>query len=319
MPRLIITIAALLCATIASAEPVAIAPDISLIPGSSPAGRQPDGNSILIEAPKGLILIDTGRHTAHQDVIIAFAKRRQRPIAAIVNTHWHLDHSGGNAEIRAAFPNIPVYASRAIDGALRGFLPRNRADGEAHVKSGEASVEMASDIALDVAAVDDPASLRPTFPITKNKAVRIAGRNIDIHIAPFAATEGDIWILDRKTGVLVAGDLVVAAAPYLDTACTDGWRKALDTIAQVNFRILVPGHGDPMTKARFLDWRIAFNNLIDCANRDTPKTNCIAGWNHDAAAFIPTDEREIDGLIDYYLDSRLRAPSEERTRYCRPQ
>lgn len=301
------------------AEPVAIAPDISLIPGSSPAGRQPDGNSILIEAPKGLILIDTGRHPAHQDNIIAFAKTRERPIAAIVNTHWHLDHSGGNAEIRAAFPNIPVYASRAIDGALRGFLPRSRADGEAYVRSGEASAEMASDIALDETAVDDPVSLRPTIPISKSKAMNIAGRKLDVHIAPFAATEGDTWILDRKTGVLVAGDLVVAATPYLDTACTDGWRKALDTIAQVNFRILVPGHGDPMTKAGFLDWRIAFNNLIDCADRDTPKTDCIVGWKHDAAAFIPADEREIDGLIDYYLDSRLRAPPEERTRYCRPQ
>ena len=319
MPRPLIAFAALLYATIADAEPVAIAPGINLIPGSSSEGRQPDGNSILIDAPKGLILIDTGRHTAHQKDIIAFAKARQRPIAAIINTHWHLDHSGGNAEILAAFPKIPLYASNAIDGALRGFLPKSRAEGEAYAISGEASPEMASDIALDATAVDDPVSLRPTFPITKSKTMKIAGRKIDVHFAPFAATEGDLWMLDGRTGVLVAGDLVVAAAPYLDTACSDGWRMALDTIAQANFRILVPGHGSPMTKAQFLDWRNAFNNLIECAGRDLPKTNCIAGWKSDAAAFIPPGDREIDGLIDYYLDSRLRAPRDERTRYCRPQ
>lgn len=319
MPKPVIAIVALFCATIAPAEPVAIAPGITLIPGASPEGRQPDGNSILIEAPKGFILIDTGRHTAHQDTIIAFADARGRRIAAIVNTHWHLDHSGGNAEILAAFPKTPLYASHAIDGALRGFLPKSRADAEAYVKSGAASPDITADIALDSAAVDEPASLRPTFPMTKSRTMKIAGRKIDIHIAPFAATEGDIWMLDRQTGVLVAGDLVVAAAPYLDTACPDGWRKALDTIAQVNFRILVPGHGDPMTKARFLDWRTAFNNLVDCAERDTPKTDCIDGWKRDAATFIAPGDREIDALIDYYLDSRLRAPPAERTRYCLPQ
>ena len=303
----------------AHAEPVKIAPGITLIPGASPAGRQPDGNSILIEAPKGLILIDTGRHTAHQDNIIAFAKARDQRIVAIVNTHWHLDHSGGNAEILAVFPKAPLYASHAINGALRGFLPKSRTDAEDYAKSGEASPGMASDIALDVAAVDDPVSLRPTVPITKNRTLKIAGRKIDVHIARFAATEGDVWMFDGQTGVIVAGDLVVAAAPYFDTACADGWRRALDTIAQEDFRILVPGHGRPMTKTQFLDWRIAFNNLIDCAIHDTPKGNCIAGWKRDAAAFIPPDEREIDGLIDYYLDSRLRAPPEERTRYCRLQ
>lgn len=314
-----IAIAALLCATTTHAEPVAIAPGITLLPGSSLAGREPDGNSILIEAPEGLILIDTGRHTEHQDSIITFASARKNPIAAVVNTHWHLDHSGGNAEIRAAFPNAPLYASHAIDGALRGFLPRSRADADAYVKSGEASPEIAADIALDAAAIDNPVSLRPTVPIVKSKAMNIAGRKLDVHLARFAATEGDIWLLDSKTGVLVAGDLVVASAPYLDTACAEGWRKALDKIAQMDFNILVPGHGSPMTKAGFLNWRMAFNHLIDCAERDTPKSNCIAGWKRDAAAFMPPGDKETDGLIEYYLDSRLRAPPEERTRYCRPQ
>ena len=69
------------------------------------AGRKgPDGNSIFIDAPEGLILVDTGRHPEHSAALLAYARERGRPIAAIFNTHWHLDHSTGNTEIRAAFP-----------------------------------------------------------------------------------------------------------------------------------------------------------------------------------------------------------------------
>lgn len=318
MLRFLIIAIASLIASSAHADPIDVATGITLIPGANPVGRQPDGNSILIDAPEGLILVDTGRHRAHQDAILAMAKVRGKPISAIINTHWHLDHSGGNAEIRAAFPTAPLYASNAIEGALRGFLPNSRADAEQYLRSGKASPELAEDIALDMAAIDDPASLRPSVPITASTSMTIAGRRIETHLASFAATEGDVWLYDRKSHVLVAGDLVVAAAPYLDTACPEGWRKALDDIAMRNFRILVPGHGAPMNKAQFLEWQKAFDNLLDCAASDAADGACIDGWKRDAAAFIPAG-KDVGGLIAYYMETRLRAPADERARYCKPQ
>ena len=72
-----------------------------LVPGTFAPGRGPDGNSVFLDAPDGLILVETGRHPAHREKLLAYARQRGRPIAAVVNTHWHLDHSGGNAEIRA--------------------------------------------------------------------------------------------------------------------------------------------------------------------------------------------------------------------------
>lgn len=319
MLKLLLAVAAFTIAMTARAEPVAVAPGITMIPGSSQPGRQPDGNSVLIDAPHGLILVDSGRHNEHQHAILAFAKARRKPVAAIVNTHWHLDHSGGNAEIRAAFPSVPLLASMAIEGALRGFLPKSRAGAEAFLKSGEASAAIREDIALDFAAMDDPASLRPTAPVTADRPMKLAGRKIDVHLAPFAATEGDVWLLDRKSGTLMAGDLVVAAAPYFDTACPEGWRKALDEIAAQDFRTLIPGHGAPMSKAQFLDWRKAFDALLGCAASAATNAACIAGWKRDAAAFIPAGEQRTDGLLGYYLDTRMRATPDERARYCKPQ
>lgn len=107
--------------------PVEVAPGIHLIRGAVVPGRGPDGNTILIDAPDGLIVVDTGRHISHSDAILAFARERNRPIAAIVNTHWHLDHSSGNVRLKAAYPGARVYTTTAIDRALApgGFLARN--------------------------------------------------------------------------------------------------------------------------------------------------------------------------------------------------
>lgn len=53
---------------------------------------------------------------------------KQRPIVAIVNTHWHLDRDvSGNRRVKAAYPGARLYTTRAIDRALAdgGFLARN--------------------------------------------------------------------------------------------------------------------------------------------------------------------------------------------------
>src|SRR4029077_2892450 len=101
-----------------------------LIPGAVPMDKGPDGNTIILDAPKGLVVFDTGRHPEHARAILDYAKLRRRPIAAIVNSHWHLDHTTGNYDIRQAYPRAEVYASTAIDGALLGFLNKGRAQGD---------------------------------------------------------------------------------------------------------------------------------------------------------------------------------------------
>lgn len=112
------------------AAPVAMAqfevPGIRLLRGTFTPGTQPDGNTVLLDAPEGLIVVDTGRHVAHTQKILEFAKSSGRPIVAVVNTHWHLDHIGGNAAIRAAYPGVRVYASNALEAALTGFLSNYR-------------------------------------------------------------------------------------------------------------------------------------------------------------------------------------------------
>ncbi|HEV2569976.1 MBL fold metallo-hydrolase [Sphingomonas sp.] len=289
----------------------------TLVPGSFAPAKGPDGNSVLIDAPAGLVLVDTGRHPAHQDKLIAAARARGKPVAAIVNTHWHLDHTGGNAEMRAAFPSIPIIGSDAVDGALKGFFPRSRAAAEAHIASGKAPPEQVAEIRRDMAAMDDLANLRPSQVVRRTGAMTIAGRRFEVHLERHAATAGDVWLYDPNERLAVVGDLVVAITPFMDTACPEGWRAALANIEKAPFRTLVPGHGAAMDRAAFRRWRLAFNNLLDCAKGTATKEACIDGWLRDAAEFTPaTEQTRVRGMIGYYVDSRLRAAPQEKARYC---
>lgn len=312
---------AMLLALAAMAAPgCAKASAFHLVPGSVPLDwRGPDGNSIFLDAPDGLILVDTGRHPAHAEKLLAYAKERGRPVAAIVNTHWHLDHTTGNLDIRQAYPAANVYATTAIEGALVGFLGRGRDQADKRLADPNVPAEQKAQILRGRYRIDHPDALRATVPVLKSGRMKIAGRNIDVHVAPFAATEADLWLYVPDERLAIVGDLVVDIVPFMDTACADGWKKALEKVEATPFVTLIPGHGDPMDRSQFLAWKRAFDNFVDCGWSATAKDQCVAGWKKDAAPFIdPAHASYVDEAAAYYIDTRLRSSPEEQQKYCKP-
>ena len=291
-----------------------------LIPGSVPLDfRGPDGNSIFLDAPDGLILVDTGRHPAHAEKLLAYARQKGRPIAAIINTHWHLDHTTGNLDIRQAYPQAHVYATTAIEGALKDFLGRNREQADKMLADPKVPVDQKAQMLRGRYRVDHPDTLRPTTSVTAPGRMKIAGRHLDVRVARFAATEADIWLYMPEEKLAIVGDLVVDIVPFMDTACPDGWKKALDEVSSMPFVTLIPGHGAPMNRDQFLQWKGAFDNFVECGRSSRPKEECVAGWKRGAAPFIDAEHQTYAAeSAAYYIDTRLRSSPEEQQKYCRP-
>lgn len=314
------TLLALGCLLVAGCSANVAAEPFHLIPGRVPLDWQgPDGNTVVLDAPDGLIVIDTGRSPQHAKAILDYAKRRARPIAAIVNSHWHLDHTTGNADIRAVFPRAKVYASNALEGALIGYLGKNRGQADKLLADPHTPDPQKAQIRRGRDRIDHPDKLRPTDPVTRSAAMRIAGRMLDVHLAKFAVSEGDVWVYDPKSSAAFAGDLVVGIVPFMDSACADGWSRALDEIAATPFVTLIPGHGDPMTRGDFLQWRSAFDAFVSCGRSTAAERECVDGWLHDAAKFIPASHRDyVREAAAYYIQTRLRSAPEEQQRFCHP-
>ena len=309
-----IEIAAVLLSAGATAAP-ALPPGYHLIPGAVPLDSGPDGNTIVIDAPKGLIVFDTGRHPEHARAILDYAKQRRRPIAAIVNSHWHLDHTTGNWDIRQAYPQVQVYASGALKGALQTFLKDSRAGTDKLLADPKTPAATRDQLERGRAVIDHPERIAPNHIVGKSARMSIAGRTMDVHLARFAATEGDVWLYDPKTRVAMIGDLIVDIVPFMDTACAAGWSKALAEVAKVPFTTLVPGHGPVMTRADFTIWRKAYDDFVDCGQSKTEKEACVDGWLHDAAKFIDAAHKDYArDAAGYYLATRLRSSPAEQQR-----
>ncbi len=277
-----------------------------MIRGVPMPGRGPDGNTVVIDAPDGLIVIDTGRHTQHSDKILAFARERKRPIAAIINTHWHLDHSSGNRRLKAAYPNARLYTTTAIDRALGpgGFLVRDLDNVKRMIETTTDEVRR-DEMQIFVATMDNRDSLRPDVPLSKSAAVSMAGRILDIRVTDKAASDADVWVFDAATRVAVVGDLVVVPVPYFETACPDRWKAALDDVWATAFETAVPGHGRALKRPEFDAYRQSFGKFIACVRTDSPAPQCAAVWADGIAASLldgdPKRRAAVASGAEYYV------------------
>jgi glyoxylase-like metal-dependent hydrolase (beta-lactamase superfamily II) len=289
-----------------------------VLPGHIELERGPDGNTVILDAPEGLVVVDTGRHPEHARAILKHAETRGRPVVAMINTHWHLDHTTGNQDVAAKFPNAQIVTSPAVVGALDGFLARSRDAALKQLENAALPPDQRRRIERSLATIQNRSTLVPDIAVVKDGSHFLGGRRFELRLAANAVTQGDVWILVPDEDLAIVGDLVVAQMPFFDTGCEEGWVKALEAISAAKWERLVPGHGAEMDRAGFNRWHSAFIAFVDCAKSDRPTAECTAGWQRDALGFFSEQEREsVAELGNYYVGEILRGPANEQMPYCR--
>ena len=292
----------------AAAAPEQLASGVVLLRGAMLEERGPDGNTVIFDAPDGLIVVDTGRHAWHSDAILAYARSRGRPVVAIVNTHWHLDHSSGNRRIKAEFPGAVVYTTNAVDRVLAdgGFLARNLESARKRLGDPALSDIRREETANFIATMDARDALRPDVAIGKSGEVQLARKSLDLLVTNGAVTDADVWLYDTASSIAVLGDLVTLPAPFFETACPARWRTTLDEVRSVPFRTAIPGHGEPMSRQQIDAYRDAFNGFIDCVEGSTGAGTCAAGWSEAVAPLLDDSGRAMAREYAEYYVGMLR-------------
>lgn len=290
---------------------------VTLIPGHWTPGAQPDGNSVLFEGPDGLLLLDTGRHIEHSRKLIETIQARNKPLRWIVNSHWHLDHIGGNAELRAAFPQAKLMASDAVIAARSGFLARYRSQVAEQLDKPDTPDVQRKAFKRELAIIDNQAAQTPDVSVQASGEQTLAGRKMMVGLARNAATAGDVWLYDIESRTLASGDLVTLPVPFLDTACAERWSSSLDTLAAQPFEQLIPGHGQPLSREGFERYRRGFKSLLQCAASSAANADCISAWQDTLGELIPAREQKLaKAYLGYYLDEHLRAAQDKARAYC---
>jgi len=194
----------------------------------TPANGGAIANIVIMASDAGAIVIDTGPSLAYGRALAETARRLTgQPVARVYLTHLHPDHSFGNG----AFAPETLHA-----------LPATRRELESNATGFEDAMYRLLPGWIAGTEVVLPAHAAAGGP------VRFGGRDLEL-LALSGHSEGDLAILDKASGTLIAGDLVfhdrAPATPHADIAT---WLAALGTLEAIGAAQLVPGHG-PLDRA----------------------------------------------------------------------
>jgi glyoxylase-like metal-dependent hydrolase (beta-lactamase superfamily II) len=193
-----------------------------------------------------------------------------------------------------------------VDRALApgGFLVRNLDATRSRARDPNTPDVSREETALFIATMDAADTLRPDVPVERSGPITIAGRPLSVRVALDAVTAADLWLYDETTGVAVIGDLVTLPAPFFETACPARWQDALDEVWATAFRLAVPGHGPPMSRAAFDTYRRAFGSFRACVGSENPAGVCAANWTKELGTLLTAegDRREATEYAAYYVD-----------------
>ena len=192
------------------------------------------GNVVAHEGPDSVALIDGGSPERSAALLAAVAERfGGKPVAALVNTHWHLEQTGANDSLGEG--GVPIIAH---ENTKRWMMTR------IEQRWGGPFFEPRAQAAL------------PTRTFYLNDELQHGGETIPLVYTPRAHTDGDIHAVFPSANVIAAGGIAYlrTAYPVLDTA-TGGWiGEMLDATRTLLARaddstIIVPADGRPVTRA----------------------------------------------------------------------
>jgi glyoxylase-like metal-dependent hydrolase (beta-lactamase superfamily II) len=193
------------------------------------------GNTTALITSEGLILVDDKFPTDYDNILAELKKITDQPVRYVVNTHYHGDHSGGNALAQQA--GAVVLASK---NTIQHMIDANQPG-------------------------------VPNIGIDDHLTLRLGGKTVELFHLGRAHTDGDVVVLFPAQRALAMGDMFTfgdATPQLIDYAGGGSARDYPATLAEVlrlDFDTVVPGHGDVTNKrelAKFRESAIRLSGLI---------------------------------------------------------
>ena len=198
------------------------------------------GNITVAVGTDGIIMVDSEFAPLHDKIKAAIEKISPLPIKYLIDTHYHGDHTGGNATFHKDGANVVAQdniRTRLAAGTMNGL-------------TGNKTAPVAAD------------ALPTETYVGGTKTVQVGGRKAVLTHVNNAHTDGDTGVFFDDANVLATGDTFTNSGRYntIDFANGGDIRglvRAADAYIKVsndNTKI-VPGHGALAKKADLVAWR----------------------------------------------------------------
>ena len=222
------------------------------------------GNPGFVITPEGIVLLDTPMlptdAVSWRDEI---AKRGE--ICFIINTHHHLDHTGGNY----FFPGRVVSHERCKERFVAPItrVIETRKDGEEVV----ATLDVVENFRRRVKELNpeglgllDRYQLKePTITFSERLTLQVGDVLLQLLHLP-GHTPGDIGIYLPRERVFFAGDTFTnGVQPSLAQCLPLEWVESLKKIEGIHADVIIPGHGKACGKKEVRDFTAFIQQCID--------------------------------------------------------
>jgi glyoxylase-like metal-dependent hydrolase (beta-lactamase superfamily II) len=226
--------------------------------------RISSGNTTVIIGDRQVFVVDSCQYPAYAREDIAQIRQwTDKPVAYLLNTHFHSDHNNGNRAYMNAFPALTIIAQeetkKDMDLLQPGNMARDAKDYAASIaayKQGkntdgrplsedekkqvqEALPSLEQNGADFKALVYQP----PTLTFVDKLDIDIGNREVQVKYLGRGNTPGDTIVYLPKEKILAAGDLLVYPVPYAYFGYPAEWAQTLQKMAQFEVTSIVPGHG----------------------------------------------------------------------------
>ena len=183
------------------------------------------GNIGLSVGEDGIFIIDDQFAPLVPKILDTIRSISDDPIRFIINTHWHSDHTGGNARVVQAegstiiaHQNTRDHLSRDYETEMWGLI--------------KAQEKLAW----------------PVITFSEHSSLHLNGEEARLIFIPEAHTDGDVIVWFRESNVIHAGDIFTDAYPYIDWASggsIDGFLAGYDQLLNLmnEETVIIRGHG----------------------------------------------------------------------------
>ena len=197
------------------------------------------GNVAVLVTNEGVILVDDKFDQDHGAIMGQVKSVTNQPVKYVFNTHYHADHSGGNAKF------LPIAEVISTKNARTNILEKKQSNAP-------------------------PGVMPASVVFTDETSVFLGGKEVRAHYFGRGHTNGDAVIYFPVQRTIHTGDLMAGATPLIDYnggGSIVEWSKTVEAaVGQFDFDTVIPGHGAVTNKAGLQTYR---DNVVKLRSRLT--------------------------------------------------
>ena len=226
------------------------------------------GNTTVIIGDRQVFVVDSCfLPSAAKEDIAQIRKWTDKPVAFVLNTHFHNDHNFGNRIYMDAFPAVTIIAhaetKKDMDMYGPGSFAREERDSYGIMKllrtmqetgktkggrplTDEEKTEVKNMLVERPAMMEELRNVKfqsATLAFDHDFTIDLGNREVQVKFLGRGNTTGDAVAYLPKEKIVAAGDLVAYPLPNMLDGYPVEWIQTLQNLAQLDADTIVPGHG----------------------------------------------------------------------------